>query len=127
MSANAEASLARVLPQSERSKSQIQYREYNFPSSLNMKRDDFNRPISAFLREKVYTKNGNISCYFELDDKRLGNAKIILTVHPERRYKPLQSTLDMRQVPINSHMTITLGQGAHYIVWLRAKIDNSNS
>lgn len=127
MLVNAETSSARVLPQSERSKSPIQYREYNFPSSLNMRKEDFNRPICAFLREKVYAKNGNISCYFELDDARLGNAKIILTVHPERRYKPLQSTLDMRQVPINSRMTITLGQGAHYIVWLRAKIAESKS
>lgn len=127
MTVNTEGSLTRVLLQSERSKSPIQYREYTFPSSLNMKKEDFNRPIHALLLEKVYSKNGNISCYFELDDVRLGNAKIILTVHPERRFKPLQSTLDMRQVPIGSHMTITLGQGAHYIVWLRAKINESEN
>ena len=115
----------RVLHQDERSKSSIEYREYNFPDSIGLQKDDLNRPIKAFLREKTYTKSGNISCYFETNDAKLGKKKVILTVRPERKYRALRSNLDMRSVPINSPMIISIGQGAKYLVWLLASLDKT--
>lgn len=116
----------RVLRQDQRSLSQIQYREFDFPDNIRLTRTDLNRPIKAILREKVYTKTGCISCYFELNDEKLGHKKVILTARPERKFKALRSTVDMRTVPLDSPMTISIGQGSKYLVWLLANIENPN-
>ena len=115
---------SRVLRQDQRSLSRIQYREYNFPDNIGLTRADINRPFKAILREKVYTKTGCISCYFEINDEKLGHKKVILTARPERKYKSLRSTVDMRTVPLDTPMTISIGQGSKYLVWLLASIAN---
>lgn len=124
MNSESKSKNTRVLRQNEKYLSNIEYREYDFPSNAlpNLTSDDFGRPIACILREKTYTKSNNISCYFELTDNKFKGKKIILTVIPSREYKPLHSSLDMRKVPIDSKMSIVLGQGAKYIAWLRASV-----
>ena len=119
---NPEKSLTRVLRYEDRCKSDIEYRQFNFSSEI-FGTDDLGRPITVTLKEKTYSRNQNLNCYFEVDasDETLGRKKLILTTTPRRDYKPYRSYLDMRKVALGEKLCITLGKGKFGIVWLKAK------
>lgn len=114
----------RVLSQQQRSESRIVFSDFDFPDRVfhNIS-DAINRRLRCTLREKVYSRSGDMSCYLSVDDELLGCQNIILSVARSRGYRPLRSSLDMRTVPLGSSLLITLGQGSHHLVWLQAKYD----
>ena len=52
---NPEKSLTRVLRYEDRCKSDIEYRQFNFPSEI-FGTDDLGRPITVTLKEKTYRR-----------------------------------------------------------------------
>ena len=119
--------ICRVLNQTARYKSKIRFSDYEFPStSLPLNEEDYGRPLLVILQEKVYTRTGNISCYFDVIDEKFKGHKIILTAKKNRDYKPVRSKIDMRDVPLGARMYISINRGEHFsqdnhfLVWLRA-------
>ena len=79
--------------------------EMGFPT-IDYRPPPHSGECNATLSMKAWGQRKELICYFDTEDNQKLALQVDFSIHPERRYRPPDSCLDLSYVDLESHLHI---------------------